>query len=31
MLKEIRETGDFGDAVKAKVVAALDAFGKQFA
>jgi len=30
-LKEIRETGDFGDAVKAKVVSALDAFATHFA
>jgi len=30
-LKEIRDSRDFGDSAKAKVVAALDAFAKQFA
>lgn len=30
-LEEIRTTKDFGDSAKAKVKAALDAFGKQFA
>ena len=30
-LKEIRDTRDFGDSAKAKVVAALDIFAKQFA
>lgn len=30
-LAEIRDTKDFGDSAKAKIVAALDAFGKQFA
>ncbi|MCB2020314.1 MAG: F0F1 ATP synthase subunit alpha, partial [Burkholderiaceae bacterium] len=31
ILGEIRQSGDFSDDTKAKVVAALDAFGKQFA
>jgi F-type H+-transporting ATPase subunit alpha len=31
VLKTIRDTGDFGDEVKQKVIAALDAFAKQFA
>jgi len=31
VLALIRDTKDFGDEAKAKTIAALDAFGKQFA